>query len=196
MSLSRSPTWMHRAGSPSSVCRLAHVFQPADALLVLDRHPRRIDLLLERGAALELLPRPEFDGRQAQRQPFRRDRQARMHQKPAHRVHPETAGFVLAAVDPVGDADLLGPLPLVGKLRRVLEHQDRPTRRGKAALGRLKMTCQDLCLTDPLIGEEAISRLGVCPILAGQSADSDDFARSFRDHVARCSEMISLAVPT
>jgi hypothetical protein len=27
-------------------------------------------------------------------------------------------------------------------------------------------------------------------------ADSDDFARSFRNHVARCSEMISLAVPT
>src|SRR5712692_6850788 len=118
--------------------------------------------------AIILRPGKTPDGAEVTRQPFRRDRQARMHQKPAHRVHPETAGFVLAAVDPVGDADLLGPLQLVRKLRRVLEHQDRPLRRGKAAPGRLKITCQDLRLTDPLIGEEAIGRLGVCPILAGQ----------------------------
>jgi hypothetical protein len=42
-------------------CRLAHVFQPADALLVLDRNPRRIELLLERSRTLEFLPRPELD---------------------------------------------------------------------------------------------------------------------------------------
>ena len=80
---------------------------------LLDRDPRRIDLLLERGGPLELLPCPELDGRQAQRQPLRCDCQARVHQQPADRVHPETAGFVLAAVDPIGETDPLGPLPLV-----------------------------------------------------------------------------------
>jgi len=85
--------------------RLAHVFQPADALLVLDRHSRRIDLLLEGGSPLELLPRPEFDGRKAQGQSLGRDRQVRVHQKPADRVHSVAAGLVFAAVDPVGETE-------------------------------------------------------------------------------------------
>ncbi len=41
---------------------LAQVLKPADALLGLDGHARRIDLALERGGALELLPRPELHG--------------------------------------------------------------------------------------------------------------------------------------
>src|SRR3954471_21269184 len=41
---------------------LAQVLQPAEALLGLDGHARRIDLALERGGALELLPRPELHG--------------------------------------------------------------------------------------------------------------------------------------
>ena len=42
--------------------RLAQVFQPADALLVLDRNPRWVDFLLKGGGALELLAGPELDG--------------------------------------------------------------------------------------------------------------------------------------
>jgi len=37
---------------------------------------------------------------------------------------------------------------------------------------------------------------GLCLFAKRLAADSDDFARSFRDDLARCSEMISLAVPT
>ncbi|MER9094744.1 hypothetical protein NKI34_27405 [Mesorhizobium sp. M0700] len=39
--------------------RLAHILQPAEALL-LDGHPHRIDLLFERGGSLELRPRPNL----------------------------------------------------------------------------------------------------------------------------------------
>src|SRR4051812_33718133 len=95
---------------------LAHVVQPPHALLALDRDARRIDLSLERVGALELLPRPELHGRQAQRQPLGRDRQAGVHQQPADGVHAEAALLVLAAVDPAGLADPLGPPSPVGEL--------------------------------------------------------------------------------
>src|SRR5215470_4784332 len=65
-------------------CRLLHVLQPPDAFFLLDRYPRRIDLLLERGGSLKLLPAPELDGCQPQGNPFYRHRQARMHQNSAH----------------------------------------------------------------------------------------------------------------
>src|SRR3954452_8588382 len=68
---------------------LAQVLQPADALLGLDGHARRIDLALERGGALELPPRPELHGREAQRQTFRRHRKGGVHEKATARVHPE-----------------------------------------------------------------------------------------------------------
>lgn len=35
---------------------LPEVFQPPEALLLFDRHPRRVDLLLESSSALEFLP--------------------------------------------------------------------------------------------------------------------------------------------
>ncbi len=43
---------------------LLDVLQPPDALLLLDRNTRWINLLLERGGPLELLPGPEFYCRQ------------------------------------------------------------------------------------------------------------------------------------
>ena len=77
-------------GSTEQCHGLAQVLEPADALLVLDRHPRRIDLALERGRALELLPRPELHGREAQRQALRRHHEGGMHEQAADRVHPRT----------------------------------------------------------------------------------------------------------
>src|SRR3954449_6570451 len=109
MSLSRPPIWTHRSGSPNSKGGLAHVVQPPDALLALDGHPGRIDLPLQGGGALELLPRPELHGRQAERQPLGRDRQAGVHQEPADRVLAIPALLVLAAVDAAGLAGPLGP---------------------------------------------------------------------------------------
>ena len=48
--------------------RKAKIVQPAHAFLLLDRHPRRIDLARQRLRALELFPGPEFRRGQPERQ--------------------------------------------------------------------------------------------------------------------------------
>ena len=106
---------------------LPHVVQPPDALLLLDRNPRRIDLLLERGGPLELLPGPEFHRRQPERQTLGRHRQARVHQDAADRVRSQATGLVPAAVDALGDPDRLCVLSLKAELGRVMEHQNGPS---------------------------------------------------------------------
>ena len=88
--------------------------------------------------------------------------------KPADRVHPEPAGFVLAAVHPAGEADRVRALALVGELCRVVQNQDDAVARGTAAVRRLEMASEDLRFADPVIGEEAVGRLGVGPVLARQ----------------------------
>src|SRR5438094_5025988 len=55
---------------------LPEVFQPADALLLLDRNPCQVDSLLERGCSLEFLTGPEFDRGQPEWQTFARHGQA------------------------------------------------------------------------------------------------------------------------
>lgn len=91
-----------------------------------------------------------------------------MHQESTHRAQQATAILVLAAIQLVHDADLIAALPLVGEFRRVVQDQDRPVRRGEAVTCRLEMPFEDLGLADPLVGEEAVSRLGVGPVLASQ----------------------------
>ena len=61
---------------------LAQVFQPAHALLALDRHARWIDPPPEGVRTLELLPGPELGRGHSQRQPVRRRRHARMINSP------------------------------------------------------------------------------------------------------------------
>src|SRR3954453_8176547 len=147
---------------------LAHVVQPPDALLALDGHSGRIDLPLQGGGALELLPRPELHGRQAERQPLGGDRQAGVHQEPADRVLAIPALLVLAAVDPAGLADPLGPPPPVGELGGVVEHHERAADAGGPVSRRAEVAGEDLAFADPVIGEEAVGRLGVGPVLAGE----------------------------
>lgn len=48
--------------------RMLQVLQPAHAFLLLDRHPRRVNLGLERARALKLLAAPELDRSDAERQ--------------------------------------------------------------------------------------------------------------------------------
>jgi hypothetical protein len=49
---------------------LLEVFQPADALLLLDRNPRQVDSLLERRCSLEFFAGPEFDRGQSEWKTF------------------------------------------------------------------------------------------------------------------------------
>src|SRR4051812_3006024 len=115
MSLSRSPIWTHRPGSPNSAVDW-RMFS-SHRMLSLCSIGTRVGLIFQGCGALELLPGPEFHRCQPERQPLGRDRQAGVHQKPADGVHPEAAGFVLAAVDPASQADPLGALSLVRELR-------------------------------------------------------------------------------
>src|SRR5215467_8529453 len=57
--------------SAEKVYRLTEVRQPSQTFFLFDGNSRRIDLLLERIAALKFLSGPEFNGRQAERKPFR-----------------------------------------------------------------------------------------------------------------------------
>src|SRR3954466_14785192 len=82
------------------------------------------------------------------------------------RVHAEAAGFVFTAVHAAGDANRLGALALKGELGGVLDNQDGAVRRGEAVARGLEMAGQDLRLADPIIGEEAVGRLRVRPVLA------------------------------
>src|SRR5256885_1174110 len=86
---------------------LLQIFQPSDALLLLDGNSRWVDLALERGSPFEFLPGPEFDGCQSQRHPLSRYREARMHQDPANRVRSQATLLVSPAVYALGDADRL-----------------------------------------------------------------------------------------
>jgi len=66
--------------------RLHQILQPTNALPLLDGNSRRIDPLVQGVGAFELLSRLELDRRQPERQPFRRQRQARIHQDAANHV--------------------------------------------------------------------------------------------------------------
>ena len=147
---------------------LAHILQPADALLALDRHAGRVDLALERVRALELGPCPELDRRQPQRQPLRRHGQAGVHQQAADGMHPELAIGLAPARHCRDHADPLGPRTLERELGRVLQHQDRPLGGGNATMRRVEMAGEDLGLADRCVGQETIGGLGVGPVLACQ----------------------------
>lgn len=55
---------------PQQGDRLTEIIEPANTLLCFDRDPRRVDLPLELGSALELIAVPEFDRGQAERKSF------------------------------------------------------------------------------------------------------------------------------
>ena len=108
-----------------------------------------------------------------------------MHEKGAHRVHPEAAGFVLTAVHAAGDADRLGALALERELGGFLDYQDGAVRCGEAVARGLKMAGQDLRLADPIIGEEAVGCLRVRPVLARERQACPDRARHALDEFAQ-----------
>lgn len=171
MSFSRSPTWTQRAGSPSSApdcAGLRQTRQPADALLLLDRHPRRVDVALEGVRAFERLARPELHRGQAKRQARGRDHQARVHQQPALRVGPRVAVAIPSDRHPADRADGLGLGPAETELGGVLHHEDRTIGGREAARGCPEVTSQDRVLAEPITREEAVGSLRIGPVLASQ----------------------------
>jgi hypothetical protein len=100
---------------------LLQVFQPSDALFLFNGNARWIDLSFERRGSFEFVPGPEFDRAQPQRQSRGRNRKARMHQYSTRRVQSGIAGQISFAVgDAFRNPDQLRPIPLIGKLGRVV----------------------------------------------------------------------------
>ena len=91
-----------------------------------------------------------------------------MHQDAAYRVRSEAACFVSAAVNALCHAYESRLIPFVGELRRVMNDENLPAGCREMIPGRVKMTAQNITFADPPIGEEAIGRFGVGPILANQ----------------------------
>jgi hypothetical protein len=91
-----------------------------------------------------------------------------VHQDAANRVRSQTPRLVPSAVDALRYPDRVRVLSSIGELRRVMEHKDGTIAGDRAAMRRLKVTGQDVRLADPVVGEKAIGRLGVGPILADQ----------------------------
>ena len=75
-----------RSGSASSAGRLVQVLQPAIALLLLNRHARRVDLALDSIRSEELVSGPELDGGQSKRKTRLRYNHAGVQQNSAHCV--------------------------------------------------------------------------------------------------------------
>src|SRR3954466_1989405 len=102
-----------------------------------------------------------------------------MHQDTANRMVTKPTILAAPAVHAFCKADRMWVAALVRELRGVLQNQDRSVALGAAAVGRRKMTAEDLALLNPWVGEEAIRRFGVGPILAGKgNAAAHSFAQS------------------
>jgi hypothetical protein len=111
--------------------------------------------------------RPELDRTQSKRKPFGCDRETRMHQNSANRVIAGTPSMLPPTADLVRDADRFGSLPLKRELRRVVQDKNDTVICRKAIMCRPKMTRKNILFTNALVGEKAIGRLGIRPILAG-----------------------------
>src|SRR5262249_49914918 len=58
-------------------------------------------------------------------------------------MHAKSAGLILPAVHPIDDPARVRALPLVGKLRRIVDNQNGPFACAKAATRRLEMAIED-----------------------------------------------------
>ena len=91
-----------------------------------------------------------------------------MHQDAANRVVTESPTLITPAVDAFGEPDRMRVTALVGKLRGVLQNQDRSGGLIAAGAGRRKMSVEDLIFFNSWIGEEPIGGFRIGPILAGE----------------------------
>jgi hypothetical protein len=85
---------------------------------------------------------------------------------------PQTVGdlrrprLVPSAVYTLRYPDRVRVLSLIGELGRVIEHKDGTIGGDRAVARRLRVTSQNVRLTDPVVGEKTIGCLGVGPVIA------------------------------
>jgi hypothetical protein len=66
------------------------------------------------------------------------------------------------------DADQFGPLSLINKFSRIMQHENNVIRRCGAIARRPKVAREDSRFADPVIGEKAVRCLGIGPVLANK----------------------------
>lgn len=164
-----SVTYMNAAGwAPKQRGRPAQIVKPTNALLLLDRYARGIDLFLQRVRALESLARPELDCRQAEWQSISCHSETRMRQNATRGVEPWAPITVDTCYADCCPPDRLDIITLVGKLGCIVHHQNRAISRRHSISRCVKVAGENLAFTDPVIVQESIRGLRVGPVLANQ----------------------------
>lgn len=149
------------------------IFQPAIALLLLDRHTRGVDPAPERVRTMELILDPEPDGGKPERKALLRHHPAGVHENAAGLV--VTRPTVIPCLLLAHDADRSSLLPPIDELRRVVENQHRGGAGGQESFASAgKVSCQNLLFTDPLVQQEAIGSFRARPILTGKRDTAAD----------------------
>jgi hypothetical protein len=165
--------------------RLPQVFQPAIALLLLDRYTSGIDAALERIRAMELVPGPELDGGQPERKAIPRHHKTGMHQNSACRMVTRLATKSIFRRHLVHDADRFGVLAMIGELSRVVKYQNRSVASGCESFPCAeKVACQNLLLTDSFVRQKTIGRLRTRPVLAGKGYAATNLIRELSQQSA------------
>lgn len=154
---------------------------------------RRIDLLLQGVRALELLPGPEPCCCNPQRQYVRRHCQIRMHQKPAGRVDALADALVLAAAHRRGEVHCLRSEALPSEFGRVTMNEYRAVAGGEPASRRVEMAPENVLLAHPDIGEEAVGRLRVRPVLTGKRYRASEARVHALDKLAKATVQSAVA---
>src|SRR3954447_20734918 len=167
MSLSRSPMWIHRSGSPNS--RVDWRMLSNHRTLSLRSMGTLVGLTFRFRAAVPLnfFLVQNFTAARPSGSPSAVTARLACIRSP-QTVLAIAALLVLAPVDPAGLADPLGPPPPVGELGRVVEYHERADAGGGPVARRENVAGEDLAFADPVIGEEAVGRLGGGPVLAGE----------------------------
>lgn len=94
-----------------------------------------------------------------------------MHQHSADRVMAPTAVLVPAAIDALGQANRASVRTLLGEFRRVLNEDRASTIIVTRARGS-EVTAEDIGFLHALVGEEAVGRIRVRPVLARETVCS------------------------
>lgn len=155
---------------------LPQVQQPLDAFLLLDRNTRRVDFVLQRGGALELLAAPELDRAQAQWQSLCSHRKAGVHQDAAGRVQLRTPCRVAAAGGLAPEPNQLRFVSLVRELGGVLKDEQRAATGLYPITRRLEVPGKNALFVNVVVRQKAIGRLGVGPVLAREGNRAPDAA--------------------
>src|SRR4029079_416715 len=97
----------------------------------------------------------------------------------------QSPALVAPTVDALGYPDLIGCLALICELGRILDKQDRTAARSKTASRGGEVTAEDFRFFDTIICKKAVSRLRICPVLAGVGNAFTHPVADLSDHFAK-----------